>query len=122
MLPSEEYYWVPVSAVPTLAYDHKDILAQGQVTLRKGLRRKPICFELLPEKFTLVELQAVFEQGYDRDLDPRNFRRKVLASGLLCDLNEKRPSAGTLGKPPKLYAFNEQAFEEKRESSIGYFF
>ena len=76
---------------------------------------------MLPEKFTLVELQAVFEQGYSRELDTRNFRRKVLASGLLTDLKEKRAMPGVIGKPPSLYSFNEEAFDQKRESSIGYF-
>lgn len=118
----EAYFWCHITKVPELAFDHNAIYAEGFETLQKGLRRKPVAFNLLPEKFTLAELQAVFEQGYGRTLDTRNFRRKVQASGLLTALDEKRHTTGLIGKPPQLFSFNHEAFEVKRESSIGYFF
>lgn len=118
----ENYFWQPIADVPELGYDHNEIYNVAFETLQKGLRRKPVCFRLLPEQFTLVELQAIFEQGYGKELDTRNFRRKISASNLLIDTGEKRAVSGMLGKPPRLFAYNAAAFEEKRESSIGYFF
>jgi 8-oxo-dGTP diphosphatase len=80
--------WFPVSKVPKLAFDHADILARAVDRLKGKVRYQPIGFELLPPKFTLSQLQHLYEAVLATDLDKRNFRKKVLSFGLLVPLKE----------------------------------
>ncbi len=69
--------WYDVKELPTLAFDHAHLLERGLAHLRRRLHEEPICYELLPETFTLSELQALTETILGHTLDRRNFRRKV---------------------------------------------
>ena len=80
--------WFPVSKVPKLAFDHAEILATALTRLKGKVRYEPIGFELLPSKFTLSQLQHLYESALGTDLDKRNFRKKVLGFGLLVPLND----------------------------------
>jgi len=80
--------WFPVSKVPKLAFDHADILTTGLARLKSKVRYEPIGFELLPPKFTLSQLQHLYEAVLENNLDKRNFRKKVLSFGLLVPLRE----------------------------------
>lgn len=82
---STNYYaeWFPVKEIPALIFDHCEIIEMAKEKLRYKAAFHPILFELLPEKFTLPQLQHVYEQIYDEAFDKRNFIRKVLASALL---------------------------------------
>src|SRR5437667_3092417 len=75
--------WFPISKVPKLAFDHADILATALTRLKGKVRYQPIGFELLPPKFTLSQLQHLYEAVLETELDKRNFRKKVLSFGLL---------------------------------------
>ena len=96
--------WFPASKVPPLAFDHAQILQVAVDRLRGKLRYVPIGFELLPPKFTLSELQHLYEAILGRPLDKRNFRKKVLAMDLLDDLEEVQH--GVRHRAARLYSFN----------------
>src|SRR5438876_559217 len=75
--------WFPISKVPKLAFDHADILATALTRLKGKVRYQPIGFELLPPKFTLSQLQHLYEAVLGSELDKRTFRKNVLSFGLL---------------------------------------
>jgi 8-oxo-dGTP diphosphatase len=109
---AREARWFDVSALPELAFDHAEILAQALAHLRRRLAEAPVCFELLPRTFTLSELQALTEAILGRALDRRNFRRKVLELGLVEEAEGTRREGAH--RPAQLYRFVPGKFEEYR--------
>jgi 8-oxo-dGTP diphosphatase len=99
--------WFSVYKLPSLAFDHEKILQYALSRLRGKLDYTTIAFNLLPEQFTLRELQQVYEIILHRKLDKRNFRKKVLATGILEDTEIKKME-GT-HRPARLYRFNPEA-------------
>jgi 8-oxo-dGTP diphosphatase len=81
--------WFPLKKIPKLIFDHLDMVKMAKAKLRYKASLHPILFELLPEKFTLPQLQSLFEEVYDTLFDKRNFSRKILSTGLLLKLGEK---------------------------------
>ena len=81
--------WWPVNELPPLMFDHKQIITEALRALRMHIAFFPIGYELLPEKFTIPQLQALYEGVYDTTFDDRNFSRKLLSTGLLVKLHEK---------------------------------
>lgn len=100
--------WTPVSQVPALAFDHNLILNTALDKLKDRLYRQPVGFELLPEKFTLAQLQRLYEIILCTSLDKRNFRRKILKTGFVQALNERQK--GVPHKPAQLFRFDERAY------------
>lgn len=94
--------WAPLSALPPLAYDHNAIAAYALQRLRAKLEYTNIVYSLLPHEFTLGELQEVYETILGRSLDRRNFRKKLLALGLLRSLRKVRRGPH---RPARLFAF-----------------
>jgi 8-oxo-dGTP diphosphatase len=107
-----EAQWFPASRVPPLAFDHKSILHYALERLRNKLEYTTVGFHLLPEKFTLGELQAVYEAILGRPLDKRNFRRKLALLGILKPLREWQRTGR---KPAQLFRFAAARFERKTE-------
>ncbi len=101
--------WHPINNLPKLAFDHPNILDSCRAALEEKVRRQPIGFELLPQKFTLRELQNLYESLLEKKLDTRNFRKKVLSTGLLEALAEKQE--GVAHRPAKLYRFDHAAYQ-----------
>src|SRR6266852_3125501 len=99
--------WFSVYSLPPLAFDHEKILQYALNRLRGKLEYTTIAFSLLPEQFTLRELQRVYEIILHRKLDKRNFRKKILATGILEDTGAKKME-GT-HRPARLYRFNPAA-------------
>ena len=95
--------WQDVAAAPKLAYDHDVILKTAIDRLRAKLEYTNVVWSLLPEAFTLSELQGVYEAILGRDLDKRNFRKKILALGLLKSTGKKRAEGAH--RPAELYRF-----------------
>jgi 8-oxo-dGTP diphosphatase len=95
--------WVDVYHVPELAFDHNDIVDSALKMLRHELIADNIGFELLPDKFTLSQLQKLYEIILDKKLDKRNFRKNVLKNESVKALNEKQ--TGVLHKPAQLFTF-----------------
>jgi ADP-ribose pyrophosphatase YjhB (NUDIX family) len=81
--------WFPLKKHPKLIFDHNEMVQLAKSKLRYKASLHPVLFELLAEKFTLPQLQSLFEQVYDTTFDKRNFSRKILSTGLLLKLNEK---------------------------------
>lgn len=96
--------WHSVSKVKDLAFDHNEILDACFQRLKWLVRVRPVGFELLPPKFTLTELQHLYEAILETSLDKRNFRKKILSMNLLVDLEETQE--GVAHRPAKLYQFD----------------
>lgn len=94
--------WWPVGAVPALAFDHEEILRSALARLRAKLTYSTVAYGLLPEHFTLSELQETYECVLGRPLDKRNFRRKVLALGMVEGAAGERRGPH---RPARLYRF-----------------
>ena len=110
-----EAQWFPASGVPPLAFDHKSILDYALERLRNKLEYTTVGFQLLPEKFTLGELQAVYEAILGRPLDKRNFRRKLALLGILKPLREWQRTGR---KPAQLFRFAAARFEKLKDKGI----
>ncbi len=100
--------WFGVHDVPSLAFDHAEILRLALDRLRGKLRYQPIGFELLPKKFTLSELQHLYELVLERQLDKRNFRKRVLAMDLLEETDEVQQDVAH--RAARLYRFDERKY------------
>ncbi|MBP9198508.1 MAG: NUDIX hydrolase [Gemmatimonadales bacterium] len=111
-----EARWWPADAPPPLAFDHDRILAYAIERLSNKLEYTTVGFQLLPERFTLGELQAVYEAVLGRPLDKRNFRRKLELLDILVPLAEHR-TAGR-ARPARLYRFAAARFEKLRDKGI----
>ena len=107
--------WFPVEAVPDLAFDHAKILEYAVERLRNKFEYTTVGFQLLPEKFTLSELQEVYEAILGKDLDKRNFRRKLSLLKILKPTSEYRRDGR---KPARLYRFVAAKFEKLKDKGI----
>jgi len=110
--------WMDVKQVPELAFDHSTIITRGLAHLQQRLRSEPIGFELLPEKFTIRELQSLYEVILDCELDNRNFRKKILKSKYLVQLDEKQ--SGVAHKPAYYYRFDRSIYEKHKKEALGF--
>lgn len=104
---AENVFWQEVHSVPSLAFDHNKILNQALERLRDDFVNHKTGFELLPELFTLGQIQKLYEIILDKELDKRNFRKKILKEKLVKATNQKQ--TGVLHKPAVLYTLNEEA-------------
>jgi 8-oxo-dGTP diphosphatase len=100
--------WYPVTRLPALAFDHAEIFKTALTRLRGKVRYEPIGFELLPEKFTLSQLQHLYEAVLQTRLDKRNFRKKILGPGLLHPLDEQATTGAH--RPAQLFRFDAKKY------------
>lgn len=110
--------WFPISKVPKLAFDHADILAMALTRLKGKVRYQPIGFELLPPRFTLSQLQHLYEAVLAVQLDKRNFRKKVLGFGLLVPLEETQMTGRH--RPAQLFRFDTHKYEKLRKKGFNF--
>jgi len=112
LMPVTQYarkaFWHPVNDLPKLAFDHTEIFNRAFKKIRAKLNYEPIAFELLPEKFTLTQLQNLYEAVLNKQLDKRNFRKKMLSYGFLKELAEKQK--GVSYRAAKLYKFDKRKY------------
>lgn len=104
--------WFPMNDLPELGFDHKEILDIALEKLRAKLRSEPIGFELLPEKFTISQLQRLYEVILGTTFDRRNFRKKVLQMKYVIPLDEKQK--GVKHKPAQLFIFSKEVYEKTK--------
>lgn len=108
--------WFPLDDMPPLAFDHERILRMALMKLRERIHFQPVGFELLPLKFTLKELQMLYEAILDVRFDRRNFAKKMMHFGLLTQLEE------TVWPTPKreafLYSFNREKYDELKQKGF----
>lgn len=102
--------WVSISALPNLIFDHSAMIGRALRKLQVRARTQPIGFELLPDKFTIPQLQGLYEAIYNKPLDKRNFRRKLLSMDLLEKLEEKEKE--TSRKGAWYYRFDPKKYED----------
>lgn len=107
---TEKCMWWDIHKAPSLMLDHKKILDKALQALRMQLNYQPIGYNLLPDKFTMPELQKLYETILDKKLDRRNFQRKILNYGILNHLKEIKK--GGAHKAPYLYSFDIKRYQE----------
>jgi len=110
MLGTAETGWFSMFNLPQLAFDHEEILHYALTRLRYKLEYTAVGFQLLPDVFTLTELQKAYEIILGEKLDKRNFRRKILSADILEETGEKRKEGE--GRPAMLYRYREDAVAE----------
>lgn len=104
-----EAAWHPVENLPPLAFDHAEILRIALDRLRGKIRHQPVGFELLPKRFTLGQLQALYEAILGRTIDKRNFRKKLIAFDFLVPTNEY--TTGAAHRPARLHRFDQRKYQ-----------
>jgi len=117
---AEEYkaQWFEVDKLPTLILDHREMVEDALEKLRRKARYRPIGFELLPEKFTIPQLRVLYEVIYQRALDRRNFRKKILSMNVLEKLAEKDKTSSRKGA--YLYRFIPAKYQEMVEKGVDF--
>ena len=113
-----EAKWHSVKRVGELAFDHKKIFATCKQELVNSVKVKPIGFELLPEAFTLTELQNLYETIFQTTFDTRNFRKKIHSVGLLTETGELQKSVSH--RPAKLYRFDKANYKKLIKSGYNF--
>lgn len=101
--------WFALDDIPKLAFDHRKILDTALDRLRGKLRYQPIGFELLPEKFTISELQWLYERILEQELDKRNFRKKLNKLGILEETDEIQQDVAH--RAARLYRFDRKCYQ-----------
>lgn len=112
-----ELHWHTFSSVKEMAFDHKMILQECYAWLQKRIQEHPLGFNLLPDKFSLRELQNLYEAILDIQLDRRNFRKKFFSMDFLIDTGEMEDDVPH--RPGKLYKFNFQKYEKSKRKWMG---
>ncbi|HBF88937.1 MAG TPA: NUDIX hydrolase [Bacteroidales bacterium] len=108
--------WIPFNKLPKLAFDHNDIVEKALLTLKRKLKFEALGIELLPDNFTLSELQALYETVLDTSFDKRNFRRKILNSGLFENTFKKQTAV--THKPAELFTINKEKYDLLRSGKF----
>jgi 8-oxo-dGTP diphosphatase len=108
----------PWTQLPDLAFDHRQILATALQRLQNKIRYEPVGFELLPPKFTLTQLQHLYEAILGHPLDKRNFRKKLLKMDILIPLPEKQ--LGVPHRAPRLYRFDQERYQAFKQRGFAF--
>ncbi len=118
LVKDKKVQWFPVDLISNmeLGFDHKQIYYKALETLRNKVKVEPIAFELLPERFTLTQLQKLYEALLGTAIDRRNFRKKVAQMKYVISLKEKQK--GVAHKPAQLYIFSREVYEKTRSEKI----
>lgn len=112
-----ELHWHDVHSITDLAFDHKEIFDICYTNLQKRVQEHPLGFSLLPNKFSLRELQNVYESILGIKLDRRNFRKKFFAMDLLVDMDENEQNVPH--RPGKLYKFDYEKYQQRKKKVSG---
>ena len=108
--------WFPVTSLPRLAFDHADILGTALERIRGKLTYAPVGFELLPQKFTIKQLQKLYEIVLGMKLDNRNFRKKIFGMDVLRELDEMQK--GVPHRAARLYKFDERKYKQMMKRGL----
>lgn len=103
--------WFPMDELPELIFDHEEMVKAAKARLKYRASHEPVGFELLPEKFTMPELQILYEGIYETTLDKRNFRRRILSMDVLKKMDEKQKKYSKKGA--YFYKFNKEKYQAK---------
>jgi 8-oxo-dGTP diphosphatase len=105
--------WQDTQDIPELAFDHRDIVIEGLIALRKEVQYEPLAFELLPKKFTIRQLQTLYEIIEGRRFDNRNFRKSISRWQYLQPIDEKEKNVAH--KPAQFYRFDKRAYQRLKK-------
>lgn len=108
--------WKNVDEVHHLIMDHMDILSDALTALQKDILWSDIAFRMLPRKFTVRQLQNLFEAVFGIEIDNRNFRKKLMSAGILAETDEMEKNVNH--KPARLYTLNRSAFGKKKDNKV----
>jgi 8-oxo-dGTP diphosphatase len=108
--------WKPLNEIDNLMLDHNQILNKALDNLRIQLNYQPVGYNLLPDKFTMPELQKLYETILGKELDRRNFQRKMLSYDILTRLEERK--TGGAHKAPFLYEFNLENYQKALQNGL----
>ncbi|GAO42459.1 NUDIX hydrolase [Flavihumibacter petaseus] len=108
--------WVDLRKLPALIFDHRQMIRLAKERLQQKVSNHPIGFELLPHKFTLQQLQALYEAVYETNFDKRNFTRKILSLGVLQRLDEKEKASSKKGA--FYYVFDKKKYKRLESEGI----
>lgn len=115
---ADKIQWHDLNEAKNLAFDHDVIVEKAIEKLQVRVRREPLGFELLPDKFTLHELQKLYEAVLDERFDKGNFRKKILSMNLLIDLKESQKNVAH--RPARLYRFDPDRYHALRERGFSF--
>jgi 8-oxo-dGTP diphosphatase len=113
---TEKYVWQDIRKVPKLLFDHNEMLEKALHHMRINMYHQPIGYNLLEKKFTLPEIQSLYETILDKTLDRRNFPKKLMSLGLIKDTHEVRSIGGH--RSPKLYMFDKKKYDQCLKEGI----
>jgi 8-oxo-dGTP diphosphatase len=113
---AEKVQWFSIDELPKLSFDHKDILEKAIARLQSKITYEPIGFELLDKKFPFSDLEKLYTTLLGREIDRRNFRKKIISLNVLDELEEK-VSQGS-GRPAKLFQFNQERYFHLKQKGI----
>lgn len=105
----EKVKWFEIDKIPSLYFEHNEVVEKSLCSVKQRIGYLPLGYMLLPEKFTMPELRLIYEAFLRHDLDRRNFQRKMLSTGLIRKLNEKKKKGAH--KSPYLYSFDNEKYE-----------
>ncbi len=115
---AREAAWFSVWDTPKLAFDHAEVLSVALQRLKGKVRYQPIGFELLPPKFTLTQLQRLYEKVLERTLDKRNFRKKILSFEFLEELDEVEQDVSH--RAARLYRFDSKKYKQLEKAGFNF--
>jgi 8-oxo-dGTP diphosphatase len=116
ILKDHEAKWFPLGKIPALIFDHKEMVMKAKERLQSKVTNHPVGFELLPDKFTLPQLQNLYEAIYESPLDKRNFTRKILGLGILNKLAEKEKESSRKGA--FYYVFDKNKYKKLHQEGV----
>lgn len=108
---AENAAWFSIKKLPALAFDHKQIIRQAVERLQSKIRYQPIGFELLDKKFPFSDLEKLYAALLDKEINRRNFSKKILSFDFLEETGELSKPGGK-GRPSKMYRFNQKRYKE----------
>ncbi len=111
-----EAKWFPLHRIPPLIFDHREMVAKARDRLREKVVAHPVGFELLPDKFTLPQLQTLYEAIFDTPFDKRNFSKKILSLGVLNKLDEKEKQSSRKGA--FYYVFDSSKYRKLQSNGV----
>ncbi|MFY8127618.1 MAG: NUDIX hydrolase [Chitinophagaceae bacterium] len=112
-----DLHWHEVDTIDKMGFDHKKILITCYEWLQKMIKEDPLAFNLLPDKFSMRQLQNVYETIWDIELDRRNFRKKFASMDLLVDVGEMEEDVSH--RPGKLFKFNFEKYHKQKKTWLG---
>jgi len=112
-----EAKWFSIKKLPDLAFDHKKILGIAIERLRAKVRYQPIGFELLDKRFPFSDLEKLYDSLLDKEINRRNFSKKILSFGFIEETGEKQKAEGK-GRPSNMFQFNQRRYKELLKEGI----